>query len=110
MDPYSSGRPLFPNNIILASEEQGFKASVRQGISVKSLQNVRADLMIDVGAVSQSVVVTGDAALVDTRTATVGTLVDDKRIVDLPLNERNIISFASSTSPTSYRDSRPIGW
>src|SRR5262249_18493364 len=36
-----------------------------------------------------------EAPLVDTRAATVGSLIDDKRIVDLPLNGRNIISFSS---------------
>jgi hypothetical protein len=79
----------------VSAEKEGFKKAVRQGISVTSFQNVRVDVTLEVGAVTQSVVVTGDAPLVDTRTATVGTLVDDKRIVDLPLNGRNILTFAT---------------
>ncbi|MBS1825647.1 MAG: TonB-dependent receptor [Acidobacteria bacterium] len=84
-----------PGEYTVNAEKEGFKKSVRRGITVTSFQNVRVDLTLEVGAVTQSVVVEGDAPLVDTRTATVGTLVDDKRIVDLPLNGRNILSFAS---------------
>ncbi|MGH8246190.1 MAG: TonB-dependent receptor domain-containing protein, partial [Gammaproteobacteria bacterium] len=74
---------------------EGFKKFVRPGVSVTSFQNVRVDVTLEVGAITQSVVVAGEAPLVDTRNATVGNLVDDKRIVDLPLNGRNILSFAS---------------
>jgi hypothetical protein len=56
---------------------------------------VRVDATLEIGAVTQSVVVEGEAPLVDTRGAAVGTLVDDKRIVDLPLNGRNVLSFAN---------------
>lgn len=79
----------------VSAEKEGFKKSVRKVISVSSFQNVRVDVTLEVGSVTQSVVVSGDAPLVDTRTATVGTLVDDKRIVDLPLNGRNILTFAT---------------
>ncbi len=86
---------LVPGHYAITVEKEGFKKFVRQGVSVTSFQNVRVDAVLEVGAVTQTVVVTGEAPLVDTRSSTVGTLVDDKRIVDLPLNGRNIISFAS---------------
>lgn len=79
----------------ITAEKEGFKKFVRQGVTVTAFQNVRVDAALEVGAVSQSVVVAGEAPLVDTRTSTVGNLVDDKRIVDLPLNGRNIVTFAS---------------
>ncbi len=86
---------LVSGHYSITVEKEGFKKFVRQGVSVTSFQNVRVDALLEVGAVTQSVVVTGEAPLVDTRTSTVGTLVDDRRILDLPLNGRNIISFAS---------------
>lgn len=86
---------LNPGTYTLTIEREGFKKFVRSGVSVTSFQNVRVDAVLEVGAVSQSVVVEGEAPLVDTRNSTVGTLVDDKRIVDLPLNGRNVLSFAN---------------
>jgi hypothetical protein len=88
-------RALPPGQYSITAEKEGFKKAVRAGVTVTALQNVRVDLTLEVGAVTQSVVVAGEAPLVDTRTSTVGTLIDDKRIVDLPLNGRNILSFAS---------------
>jgi hypothetical protein len=86
-------RALNPGQYDIAVEKEGFKRFVRRGVSVTSFQNVRVDAVLELGAISQSVVVVGEAPLVDTRDSTVGTLVDDKRIVDLPLNGRNVLSF-----------------
>jgi hypothetical protein len=88
-------RALPPARYAVSVEKEGFKKFVQQGVSVTSFSNVRIDASLEVGAVAQSVIVAGEAPLVDTRTATVGTLVDDKRIVDLPLNGRNIIAFTN---------------
>ena len=88
-------RALPPGVYSITAEREGFKRFTRQGVSVSALRIVRVDVRLEVGVISQSVVITAEASLVDTRTATVGTLVDDKRIVDLPLNGRNILSFAS---------------
>jgi len=86
---------LVSGQYTITVEREGFKKFVRQGVSVTSFQNVRVDAALEVGAVTQSVIVVGEAPLVDTRNSTVGNLVDDKRIVDLPLNGRNVLSFAS---------------
>jgi hypothetical protein len=88
---------LVPGRYSIAVSKEGFKKFVHQGVTVTALQNVRVDATLELGAVTQSVVVTGEASLVDTRNATVSNLVDDKRIVDLPLNGRNILSFSSIT-------------
>ena len=85
-------RALPPGEYSVAAESQGFKKAVRQGITVTALQNVRVDLTLEVGPVSQSVLVTADAPQVDTRSGTVGALIDEKRIVDLPLSGRNLVN------------------
>lgn len=86
-------RSLAPGEYSITAELQGFKKAVRRGIVVSALQNVRVDLALEVGPTAQSVVVTADAPLVDTRSGTVGTLVDDKRIIDLPVSGRNMVNF-----------------
>ena len=57
-------------------------------------QNLRVDAELHVGAVTKTITVTAEAALVDTASGTVSNLVDDRRIVDLPLNGRNVMSLA----------------
>jgi hypothetical protein len=79
-------RAVLPGTYSISVEKDGFKKFVQSGVSVTSFSNVRVDAQLEVGAVTQSVLVEGEATLVDTRTSTVGTLVDDRRIVDLPLN------------------------
>ncbi len=58
-------------------------------------QNLRADVSLVLGSVNQSVTVTSAAPLVDTTSATVSGLVNDQRIVDLPLVGRNVIDLAA---------------
>src|SRR5690606_29730741 len=50
-----------------------------------------------VGAVSESVTVTGSAQLIETTNSTLSGVVENKRIMDLPLNGRNIYSLAALT-------------
>ena len=49
----------------------------------------RVDLQLEVGAVSEQVTVAAQAPLVETTNATLGVVIDQKKIVDLPLNGRN---------------------
>ncbi|MGH9327965.1 MAG: carboxypeptidase regulatory-like domain-containing protein, partial [Terriglobia bacterium] len=85
---------LEPGAYTLTVEKTGFRRSVRSGLTLTVRQNLRVDATLQVGALTQEVRVTGQAPLVDTATATISGLVDDRRIVDLPLNGRNVMSLA----------------
>jgi hypothetical protein len=67
----------------------GFRTVLRDGITVAVETTARVDLQMSVGAVEESITVTADAPLVETRTATLGTVIDEKKVVELPLNGRN---------------------
>jgi hypothetical protein len=69
-------RSLPPGAYEVSFEAQGFKRTVRSGITVTTFQNVRVDATLELGATAQSVLVTGEAPLVDTRSGSVGALVD----------------------------------
>lgn len=86
---------LVPGQYTITVERTGFKQFIRKGVNVSALDNVRVDTVLEVGAVTQTVEVTADAPLVDTRDATVGTLIDDKRLVQLPMNGRDVISLVN---------------
>ena len=57
--------------------------------------NATIDIPLSVGAISESVTVTGAAPLVDAQSGTIKRLVDEQRIVDLPLNGRDITQLMS---------------
>ncbi len=86
-------RSLAPGQYTVSAELEGFKRTVHRGVAVAALQNVRVDFVLEVGPAAIAVDVTADAPLVDTRSGTVGTLVDDKRITDLPVSGRNMVNF-----------------
>src|ERR1051326_6283241 len=76
-------------------EFDGFKTAVFEGIELSLNRNARVNAQLALGALSEQVRVTGDAPLVETATNEMGALVDQKRIVDLPLNGRNTLSLVS---------------
>jgi hypothetical protein len=85
---------LLPGVYTLSAEKEGFERLVRTGVTLTVNQNLRVDMSMKLGALAQQVTVSGEAPLVDTRSPTVSGLVDDQRIVDLPLNGRNIVSLS----------------
>jgi hypothetical protein len=85
---------LDPGDYTLTVEKEGFERTVQTGLSLTVAQNLRVDVALTVGTVTQQVNVSGEAPLVDTTSGTVSGLVDDRRIVDLPLNGRNIMGLA----------------
>jgi hypothetical protein len=60
------------------------------GISLAVGQNAVIDFSLQVGQVSEAITVTGDITQVETTTATVSNLVDEKKVEDLPLNGRDL--------------------
>jgi len=71
------------------AEASGFKKAVRTGVTLSVQENVRVDFQLAVGAVTEVISVTAEAPLVDTRQASVGALMDSKRMVELPLSGRS---------------------
>ncbi len=86
---------LPPGQYELSFETQGFQKQTQTGVELTVGQNLRVDSTLQVGAVETQVTVGSQAPLVDTTSATITGLIDDRRIVDLPLNGRNIMSLAA---------------
>src|SRR5919202_562188 len=82
---------LPPGTYRVVAELQGFKRSVREPITLQVNQQQRADFTLDLGAVTEDVVVTAELPMVQTNTATVGTVVTARQTSELPLNGRNFL-------------------
>jgi hypothetical protein len=71
------------------AEAKGFKSVERPNIEVEVAEDVRVDLALPTGQVSETVVVTDEVALVNSTSATLGGTLSNAEINDLPLNGRN---------------------
>ncbi|MBI5086095.1 MAG: TonB-dependent receptor, partial [Acidobacteria bacterium] len=76
---------------------KGFKSLVREGIVLQVQQTARIDMQLAVGEVSESVVVTADAMKLETENATLAKVVDNKIIINMPFNTRNVYSLVFLT-------------
>ena len=72
----------------------GFKTEVRSGVKVTVGSEVSLNFVLSVGAREDQVVVTGDAPLVDTVSSTMGGVVNDTTVRELPLNGRDWLQLA----------------
>ncbi len=79
--------PIGPYRLEVSKE--GFTKYVQEGITLQVASNPTIDAVLKVGAVTEQVVVQADAAMVETHSTGVGQVVDQERVVDLPLNGRN---------------------
>src|SRR5437762_1024610 len=80
----------------------GFRTFVQTGIVLEVNSNPVLNPVLEVGQVSEQVEVQANAALVETRSVGVGQVVENARILDLPLNGRNVIDLiglAGGTNP-----------
>ena len=73
----------------IAAELPGFKKFVRDGITLQVNQTIRIDINLEVGAVLETVEVVEAAPMVETETSSRGSVIDQKKIVELPLNGRD---------------------
>jgi outer membrane receptor protein involved in Fe transport len=80
---------LSPGLYQVKASLSGFRTSIRDGIEVVVNGSARADLRLQVGEISEQVTVAAAAPLVETTNATLGVVIDQQKIVDLPLNGRN---------------------
>jgi len=87
--------PLLPvGTYQISIEAKGFKTFVQQGVDLAANENSRVDAALQVGSLSESVTVTAEAPLVDSRSSGMGTLIDSRRVLELPMNGRSIIGLA----------------
>jgi hypothetical protein len=104
----AQGRYTFPNLPVgpysLTVSAAGFKSYTQSGITLQVGNNVQIDVHMQLGAIAERVEVSAQASMVETRDNTVSQVIDEKRIVDLPLNGRQptqliLLSGAALTTP-----------
>ena len=82
---------LPPGPYVVKAELQGFR-TVTQAVQLQIEATVRVNFTMEIGTLSEVTEVTGVASFITTENATVGTVIENRRIVELPLNGRNFLS------------------
>jgi hypothetical protein len=80
---------LTPSTYKVRAEAKGFKTIDRQNVILEVNGNVRVDLQLQPGDVSQTITVTEEVPLVETTNAELGGTIQNQIIENLPLNGRN---------------------
>jgi hypothetical protein len=93
---------LNPGTYEVKVEKPGFKSATRAAFELQVQQTARVDFQLDVGQVSESVEVQGAVTLLATENATVGTVIEQQRITELPLNGRNFFSLVALSPNVTY--------
>ena len=93
---------LQPGMYSLRAEKEGFKAYTQSNVEVQVQLSARINIEMQIGAVSESVNVSAQAALLQSENSTVGTVIENKRIVELPLNGRNALQLVSLAPNVSF--------
>ena len=78
----------------MKSELEGFKTATRD-LELQVQQTARVNFTLELGTISETATVTGVSPLVETSNATVGTVIENRRIVELPLNGRNYLQLVA---------------
>ena len=85
---------LPPGSYTLTAEHEGFRKEVHSSIVLQVGQEARVDIILQVGSVSETVDVTASAPVVSSENAALGNVVDQKKVVELPLNGRGYLQLA----------------
>jgi hypothetical protein len=86
---------LPPGDYTISVEAAGFSKLVQSGVSLQVNQQSRLDLSLHVGGTNQTVEVTGHPPLLETETSSVGNVVGERLVNQLPLNGRNFVQLAT---------------
>src|SRR5947199_7771249 len=93
---------LQPGRYNIKVELPGFRTITQNDVELQVQQSARLDFTLQVGQLSETVEVSGTAALIATENATVGTVIENKRIIEMPLNGRNFLQLVALSPNVSY--------
>ena len=101
---------LTPGNLEVSVEAPNFKRAVLPEVTITVGQRADLDIPLEVGGIGETVTVTGASTeLIETTKTNVSNTIDQVRIDNLPINQRDYINFTLTTSTVTRDNGRPIG-
>ncbi|MBL8211638.1 MAG: TonB-dependent receptor [Bryobacterales bacterium] len=89
---------LLPGTYSVTVEMQGFKKTVRSGITLAIGDRLNIDVQMEIGTAAESITVTSEAPMIDTSTVSTGRAMTHREVMDLPVLGNNI-SMLSRMAP-----------
>lgn len=100
---------LPPGQYTVSVQAPGFSKTIVTNVTVTVGQTAALPVALQLAAVESVVSVTGELELIETQRTAVASTIDQQRIDSLPINERNYLSFAETSSAVTRDNGRPIG-
>jgi hypothetical protein len=104
---------LRPGLYAVTVEAPSFRRFVQEGVRLTTGERIRLDVALTIGEVNEEIKISADASLLRTESGSLGQVIRNRRIVDLPLNGRNYFSLitlvpgVASPPPTTAGPSLP---
>ena len=101
-----------PGSYVLGAEAKGFKTTQISAFDVGVNQTVTQTIKLEVGAVSEHVVVNAEAVMLEGSSSELGTVISERAVNDLPLNGRNftqLLTLTPGATPVSTAQNKSIG-
>src|SRR5215510_12722172 len=92
---------LQPGRYRLTAELPGFRKVERTGVELQVNQRAQIDLDLEIGLVSESLLIEGKAPLLETQSSVLGSVIEEKQVQELPLNGRNFVQLATLSTGVS---------
>jgi hypothetical protein len=90
--------PLHVGTYVVTAEAPGFKAETRDNLTLQVQDRLRIDFDMQVGQISEKVLVSSEAPPIQTETSSLGQVISSNVITELPLNGRDYIQLATLTT------------
>ena len=95
--------PLLPvGDYTVTVEANGFKSETKSGIRLQINEKVRADFQLQVGSQTDTVTVQAEVTTLRSEEASIGGTVEQRQLVELPMNGRNVGNFATLTPGVQF--------
>ena len=103
---------LSPGSYEMNVEAQGFRTHVRKGIELRAGEVPRVDVQMELGAITESVTITGGVPLLETETSTAGATLENKTFMRIPIMQMrtyNIMNYLPGLNTTGFNDFHAVG-
>ncbi len=101
---------LLPGVYRIVVEAQGFKRYTREPIEVRVGDTITLNITLEVGAVTETITVTGEAPLLESATANIGQVIDRRQLDDLPIGGGNVLYLAQMSAGVTTTQTPGHNW
>ena len=102
---YTIPQLLPDDHYIISVTKEGFKETVQKNVSLQVAQSAKIDLVIEIGALTETVNVSSSAPQLETQTSSLGQVITGQTVENLPLNGRSSFRLIALTPGVTFSQS-----